>query len=53
MQSLDAVAVRSTEEQKEEAKMFPAQKWGPNPTDVLLGVVGGYLTWGGLLTEKI
>ena len=48
MQSFDAVAVRSTEEQKEEAKMlFPAQKWGPNPMDVLSGVVGGYLIWGG------
>lgn len=51
MQSLDAVAVRSTEKQKEEAKMFPAQKWGPNPTDVLSGVVGGYLTCGGVVVD--
>ena len=48
MQSLWADAVRTEEEAK---ILFPAQKWGPNPTDDLSEVVGVDLIWWGLLTD--
>ena len=50
MQSLQTDSVRLEEEAK---ILFPAQKWGPNPTDDLSEVLGVDLIWWGLLTDKI